>query len=56
MGAIAALGPAVAHLARMEGFEGHARAMELRSGTANGKAKRAGGNIDAKQTQSRLAK
>src|ERR1700687_4473298 len=29
-GALAALGPAVAHLARMEGFEGHARAMELR--------------------------
>ncbi|MGC1679208.1 MAG: histidinol dehydrogenase [Candidatus Binataceae bacterium] len=25
------LGPSVAHLARMEGFEGHARAMELRS-------------------------
>ncbi len=33
-GAIAALGPAVAHLARMEGFEGHARAMELRAATA----------------------
>ncbi len=31
-GAIAALGPVVAHLARMEGFEGHARAMELRAG------------------------
>ena len=31
-GAIAALGPVVAHLARMEGFEGHARAMELRQG------------------------
>src|SRR5208282_3237245 len=30
-GAIAALGPAVARLARMEGFEGHARAMELRA-------------------------
>ena len=30
-GAIAALGPTVAHLARMEGFEGHARAMELRN-------------------------
>jgi histidinol dehydrogenase len=29
--AAALLGPAVAHLARMEGFEGHARAMELRS-------------------------
>jgi histidinol dehydrogenase len=28
--AVAELGPAVAHLARMEGFEGHARAMELR--------------------------
>ena len=36
MGAIAALGPTVAHLARMEGFEGHARAMELRNGAANG--------------------
>ncbi len=47
MGAIAALGPAVAHLARMEGFEGHARAMELRAG-ADGKAKRAGGNRNAK--------
>jgi histidinol dehydrogenase len=31
-GAVAALGPVVAHLARMEGFEGHARAMELRTG------------------------
>jgi histidinol dehydrogenase len=30
-GAIAALGPVVARLARMEGFEGHARAMELRA-------------------------
>ena len=29
-GAVAALGPEVARLARMEGFEGHARAMELR--------------------------
>jgi histidinol dehydrogenase len=28
--AVAELGPAVAHLARMEGFEGHARSMELR--------------------------
>jgi histidinol dehydrogenase len=54
MGAIAALGPSVAHLARMEGFEGHARAMELRSGGANGKAK-AGGNRNAK-AQNRLAK
>ena len=36
MGAMAALGPTVAHLARMEGFEGHARAMELRSGAADG--------------------
>jgi histidinol dehydrogenase len=34
MGAIAELGPTVAHLARMEGFEGHARAMELRSAGA----------------------
>ncbi len=33
-GAIAALGPLVAHLARMEGFEGHARAMELRQGSS----------------------
>ncbi len=33
-GAIAALGPTVAHLARMEGFEGHARAMELRINAA----------------------
>ena len=32
MGAIAALGPVAAHLARMEGFGGHARAMELRQG------------------------
>jgi histidinol dehydrogenase len=51
MGAIAALGPSVAHLARMEGFEGHARAMELRSGAADGKPKRASGNRNAKQTQ-----
>jgi len=29
-GALRRLGPAVARLARMEGFEGHARAMELR--------------------------
>jgi histidinol dehydrogenase len=48
-GALAALGPAVAHLARMEGFEGHARAMELRSGVANGKGKAAGKNRRAKQ-------
>jgi len=41
-GAIAALGPTVAHLARMEGFEGHARAMEVRNGAAEGKVKRAG--------------
>jgi histidinol dehydrogenase len=39
-GALAALGPAVAHLARMEGFEGHARAMELRSVAGHGKVKR----------------
>jgi histidinol dehydrogenase len=43
-GALVALGPAVAHLARMEGFEGHARAMELRSG-----ANVAGKNRRAKQ-------
>jgi histidinol dehydrogenase len=54
MGAIAALGPSVAHLARMEGFEGHARAMELRSGGANGKTK-AGGKRNAK-AKNRLAK
>ena len=54
--AIASLGPAVAHLARMEGFEGHARAMELRSGRAEGIAKRARGNRNANQTQSRRAK
>ena len=50
-GAIAALGPAVAHLARMEGFEGHARAMELRvlrSGVRDGIAKAAGRNRSAK--------
>ncbi|MGH7778205.1 MAG: histidinol dehydrogenase [Candidatus Binataceae bacterium] len=35
------LGPAVAHLARMEGFEGHARSMELRSrGNQRGGVKR----------------
>jgi histidinol dehydrogenase len=39
-GAIAALGPAVAHLARMEGFEGHARAMELRAGVTPAPAAR----------------
>jgi histidinol dehydrogenase len=39
-GAIAALGPAVAHLARMEGFEGHARAMELRAGVTSAPATR----------------
>src|SRR5215472_13086609 len=54
--AIASLGPAVAHLARMEGFEGHARAMELRSGRAEGIAKRARGNRNANQTRSRRAK
>src|ERR1700719_1313597 len=37
--AIEKLGPAVARLARMEGFEGHARAVELRLG-ANSKAKK----------------
>jgi histidinol dehydrogenase len=47
-GAIAALGPAGAHLARMEGFEGHARAMELRSGVGHGIAKAAGRNRSAK--------
>lgn len=33
-GALKALGPEVARLARMEGFEGHARALELRLGPA----------------------
>ncbi len=47
-GALAMLGPAVAHLARMEGFEGHARAMELRTGVGDGKAKAAGRNRRAK--------
>jgi histidinol dehydrogenase len=47
-GAVAALGPTVAHLARMEGFEGHARAMELRSGVVDGNAKSAGRNRSAK--------
>jgi histidinol dehydrogenase len=53
-GAIAALGPVVAHLARMEGFEGHARAMELRSGAAV--ETRGRRNRNAKQTQKQLAK
>ncbi len=50
-GALSALGPSVAHLARMEGFEGHARAMELRSGAGKVKAKarRAGGHRNAKE-------
>jgi histidinol dehydrogenase len=47
-GALAVLGPVVAHLARMEGFEGHARAMELRTGVRDGKAKAAGMNRRAK--------
>jgi histidinol dehydrogenase len=34
--ALKALGPEVARLARMEGFEGHARAMEARMPAANG--------------------
>ena len=46
-GAIAALGPTVAHLARMEGFEGHARAMELRTGV-DVKGKRLGERRNAK--------
>jgi histidinol dehydrogenase len=33
------LGPTVARLARMEGFEGHARSMELRSGTSGRRGK-----------------
>jgi histidinol dehydrogenase len=47
MGAIAALGPTVAHLARMEGFEGHARAMELRAGATPASSVKK----NAKQTQ-----
>jgi histidinol dehydrogenase len=47
-GALAALGPAVAHLARMEEFEGHARAIELRSGVQNGKGRAAGRSRRAK--------
>jgi histidinol dehydrogenase len=41
-GALTALGPEVARLARMEGFEGHARAMELRLPpvASNGHARR----------------
>jgi histidinol dehydrogenase len=38
--ALSALGPEVARLARMEGFEGHARAMELRLPAAASNAKR----------------
>jgi histidinol dehydrogenase len=38
--ALSALGPEVARLARMEGFEGHARAMELRLPAAASSAKR----------------
>ena len=48
-GAIAALAPAVAHLARLEGFEGHARAMELRNGGAKSRAKPIGKARHAKQ-------
>jgi histidinol dehydrogenase len=40
MGALAELGPAVAHLARMEGFEGHARSMEIRNGARASKRKK----------------
>ena len=38
--AIEKLGPAVARLARMEGFEGHARAIELRMGAGARRAQR----------------
>ena len=38
--AIEKLGPAVARLARMEGFEGHARAVELRMGAGARRAQR----------------
>jgi histidinol dehydrogenase len=50
-GALKLLGPAVAHLARMEGFEGHARAIELRNGTSKnrGETKRTGGTRNAKE-------
>ncbi|MDO8434218.1 MAG: histidinol dehydrogenase [Candidatus Binatus sp.] len=50
-GALKALGPAVAHLARMEGFEGHARAIEIRNGAskrARG-ARRTGEHRNAKE-------
>src|SRR5271168_4155233 len=53
-GAIATLGPTVAHLARMEGFEGHARAMELRSNAAEGTG--AVRSRNAKAAKSRSAK
>lgn len=39
--AIEMLGPAVARLARMEGFEGHARAVELRLGVGSSRARAA---------------
>ena len=38
-GALRKLGPTVARLARMEGFEGHARAMELRNGARGRRGK-----------------
>ncbi len=37
--ALEKLGPAAVRLARMEGFEGHARALELRSGAGHGRRK-----------------
>jgi len=48
-GALVELAPAVAHLARMEGFEGHARAMELRNGGSPRKPARAKRSAHAKQ-------
>ena len=47
--ALAELAPAVAHLARMEGFEGHARAMELRNGSGHRRKARAKRSAHAKQ-------
>jgi histidinol dehydrogenase len=48
-GALAELAPAVARLARMEGFEGHARAIELRSGSGNRRPARTKRSAHAKQ-------
>ncbi len=47
--AVAELGPVVAHLARMEGLEGHARAIELRTAGRGQRRSRGGGKRTAKQ-------